>query len=267
MTHNAAHKPRFTRSSAASLSMSAFLFGISLLVSGCNNARQGAVSGAGIGALSGLAIGSLTGEAGKGAAAGAIIGGVGGAVIGDQNRRASRGAPGKAAAPAGTPAGTPATAATPPPLTRADQDRLALAKFARSWKVTGWEVTGEGRRNVVGTARGSVENNYFVRLDMRVAAEGQPDAVSTGNIILGSEPERGVAMTSRYSTTPVPLSYVGRVADNGNTFTFDETLNTRTARHRIVIRFLSADEFVADVTVANGTGSVPQASFRFTGDY
>ncbi len=54
---------------------------------GCNNARQGAVSGAAIGALGGLAIGSLSGNAGEGAAIGAIGGAIGGAVIGDQNRR------------------------------------------------------------------------------------------------------------------------------------------------------------------------------------
>src|SRR5439155_9749121 len=54
---------------------------------GCANAKQGAVSGAGVGALSGLVIGSMTGSAGKGAAIGAVVGGVGGAVIGDQNKK------------------------------------------------------------------------------------------------------------------------------------------------------------------------------------
>lgn len=58
-------------------------------VTGCNNAGQGAVSGATLGALAGMGIGSLSGNMGKGAAAGAIIGGVGGAVLGDQNRRKS----------------------------------------------------------------------------------------------------------------------------------------------------------------------------------
>ncbi|MCC5785387.1 MAG: hypothetical protein JJU33_01650 [Phycisphaerales bacterium] len=55
--------------------------------SGCNNAAEGAVSGAGLGALAGFGLGSLSGNAGKGAAAGAIMGGVSGAVIGDQNER------------------------------------------------------------------------------------------------------------------------------------------------------------------------------------
>lgn len=69
-----------------------WLAGLALVgatVSGCNNAGQGAVSGATLGALAGMGIGSLSGDMGKGAAAGAIIGGVGGAIIGDQNRRKS----------------------------------------------------------------------------------------------------------------------------------------------------------------------------------
>ena len=60
------------------------------LAGGCNNAGEGALSGATLGALAGMGIGSLSGDMGKGAAAGAIIGGVGGAVLGDQNQRSGR---------------------------------------------------------------------------------------------------------------------------------------------------------------------------------
>ncbi len=64
--------------------------GIGAGVTGCNNADEGALSGAALGALAGMGIGSLTGDMGKGAAMGAIVGGVGGAVIGDQNERKDR---------------------------------------------------------------------------------------------------------------------------------------------------------------------------------
>ena len=60
------------------------------LAGGCNNAGEGAMSGALLGGLAGMGIGSLTGDMGKGAAAGAILGGVGGAVLGDQNDRSGR---------------------------------------------------------------------------------------------------------------------------------------------------------------------------------
>lgn len=60
------------------------------VASGCDNAGQGAFTGAGLGAASGAIIGSLTGSAGKGALIGAAAGAVGGAVIGDQNERNAR---------------------------------------------------------------------------------------------------------------------------------------------------------------------------------
>ncbi len=63
------------------------LGGLLLLGTGCNNAAQGGLLGAGAGALGGMAIGSLSGNMGKGAVIGAVAGGLGGAVIGDQNRR------------------------------------------------------------------------------------------------------------------------------------------------------------------------------------
>ncbi len=55
--------------------------------SGCNNAGEGALSGAAIGALGGMGIGSMSGDMGEGAAIGAIIGGIGGMILGDQNAR------------------------------------------------------------------------------------------------------------------------------------------------------------------------------------
>lgn len=57
---------------------------------GCNNAAEGAMSGAALGALAGLGIGALSGNEGDGAAIGAISGAVGGAIIGDQNARNER---------------------------------------------------------------------------------------------------------------------------------------------------------------------------------
>ena len=66
---------------------SAAALAMGLGMTGCNNAGEGAFTGAALGALGGLAIGSLTGDAGKGATIGAVSGGLTGAVIGDQNQR------------------------------------------------------------------------------------------------------------------------------------------------------------------------------------
>lgn len=59
-------------------------------LTGCNNAGEGAVSGAALGALIGMGIGSTMGEMGDGAAVGALAGAGLGAILGDQNERADR---------------------------------------------------------------------------------------------------------------------------------------------------------------------------------
>jgi outer membrane lipoprotein SlyB len=77
-----------TRTRLSRLALVAALGAGTLAVqTGCDNAGQGALSGAALGSLAGMGIGSLSGDMGKGAAAGAIIGGLGGAVLGDQNQR------------------------------------------------------------------------------------------------------------------------------------------------------------------------------------
>ena len=60
-----------------------------VLLTGCNNAGEGALSGAALGAGAGAIIGSFTGSAGAGAAIGAAGGALTGGVIGDQNDRRS----------------------------------------------------------------------------------------------------------------------------------------------------------------------------------
>lgn len=54
---------------------------------GCNNAGEGALSGAALGAGAGAIIGSFTGSAGIGAIIGGAAGALGGGVLGDQNAR------------------------------------------------------------------------------------------------------------------------------------------------------------------------------------
>ena len=69
------------------VALAAALLTSTSLMTGCENAGQGALTGAGLGALGGMAIGSLSGDMGKGAVIGAVAGGLGGLVVGDQNSR------------------------------------------------------------------------------------------------------------------------------------------------------------------------------------
>ncbi len=230
------------------------------LLAGCENAGQGAVTGASVGALSGLAIGSMSGNAGRGAAIGAIGGGVGGAVIGDQNNRNTQ-ARNQQNARQATSAPVPITA-TPPAnstgMTNADRDRLALAKFARNWRVNGWETIDGQRRPVSGTGVGVVENAFFLRLDMQVTDQ-QTGQINRGNVVLAADPGRGLTLNSRFDTSPSPAAYAGSVSADGMTFTLDEIGGGR----RITMRFLSLDEFVAEVTGGAGVSGL-SASFNFS---
>lgn len=239
--------------------LAAVALAAALLTQGCDNAVQGGATGAGIGALSGLAIGSLSGNAGKGAVIGAVAGGVGGAVLGDQNRRSNErnAQSGSAAGNAGANAGGP-----PPPAgsaARADRDRLALTRLARSWQVKGWETIDGQRHLVSGTANGSVENAFFVRL-ITTMRDDQSGQANNGNIVFSSEASRGVTMTGYFDSAPWPSTFAGTASDDGNVFTLNE-IAPATDR-RVVIRFVSPNQWVADVS--NRGNSTPQASFTFT---
>lgn len=226
---------------------------------GCNSAGSGAASGATVGALSGLAIGSMFGAAGTGAAVGAVAGGAAGGVLGDQNRRQNeRNA--QAAAQSRQAAAARATP-VPPAVATADQNRLALARFARTWSIAGWQTVDGQRRLVSGTATGSVENAFFVRLDVRVTDE-QTGWTSNGDVWFASEPGRGITMDSRFDTLPIPVTHAGTVSADGGVFTLEETTPGVVGR-RTVIRFLSDSEFVVDDSERVDGRTIPIGSLSF----
>ncbi len=81
--------PHTRTTNRSRLALAASTLGLAIVLGGCSNAGEGALSGAALGAAGGAIIGSLYGGAGTGAAIGAVSGGIGGAVIGDQNSRRS----------------------------------------------------------------------------------------------------------------------------------------------------------------------------------
>jgi hypothetical protein len=231
-----------------------------LALSGCDNAGQGALTGASVGALSGLAIGSLSGNAGKGAAIGAIAGGAGGAVIGDQNRRNEQRAAADRQA-AAQPRSLP-PAQVDQRVASADRDRLALVRLARAWTITGWQTVGGERRLVSGTASGAVENSFFVTLSIRVTDQ-QSGAVSTGEAWFASEPGRGLTINSRFDTSPAPVMHAGTLSADTMVMTFDESTPGVSGR-RMIIRFLSDTEFVVDNSERVGGQWTPIGSLSFS---
>jgi hypothetical protein len=202
-----------------------------IMLSGCSNAGEGALSGAGIGALSGLAIGSISGNAGEGAAIGAVVGGVGGAVIGDQNRRKSEAAAQQSAA------------AAPQPAYQTGQ---AIGRLVGQWRIAGTiDLGGAGMASISGTARGSIDKTYFVRLESRFN-DPRSGQVVEGTSIISQTGGRGIEMTNSFSTSPVVRHFKGQMDESGTVFDlsqFDPPMNSR----KIIVRISPSRGWTANV--------------------
>jgi hypothetical protein len=203
-----------------------------IMLSGCSNAGEGALSGAGIGALSGLAIGSISGNAGEGAAIGAIVGGVGGAVIGDQNRRKSEAA-----------AAQQSAAAPPQPVYQTGQ---AIGRLVGQWRIAGTiELGGAGTASISGTARGTIDKTYFVRLEMRFN-DPRGGQVVEGTSIISQTGGRGIEMTNSFSTSPVVRHFKGEMDESGSVFNLSQVDPPMSSR-KIIVRISPSRGWIADV--------------------
>ena len=225
----------------------AALVTVMALSSGCENAGQGAMSGAGIGALSGLAIGSMSGNAGKGAAVGAIVGGAGGAAIGDQNRRRNEEAA-RQPVPTPQPVVVQQPMAAPPVVTAQSsyQTGAALGRLVGQWNVSGSIDGGHGvMLPVHGTARATVDMNFFVRLDLQFTDPRTGVAVN-GTSIISQTGQRGVEMTSSFSSSPDVRRYRGEMDASGSVFTFNQVSPANSSR-RMVMRLSPGIEWTAEV--------------------
>ena len=219
---------------------------------GCENAQQGAVSGAGIGALSGLAIGSMSGNAGKGAAIGAIAGGVGGAAVGDQNRRRNEESARQSAQPAVAhpqPAPVVPTVRPSPPaqpiVQQSYQTGSALGRLVGQWNVSGTMDGGNGQLLTVhGTARATVDNNFFVRLDLHFT-DPRSGNVIDGTMVINQTGQRGVELTSSFSSSPDVRRYRGEMDPSGNVLNFNQVSPPNSSR-RVVMRLSPGIEWTAE---------------------
>lgn len=216
------------------------------LALGCSNAKQGAVSGAAVGAISGLAIGSLTGKAGAGAAIGAVVGGVGGAVIGDQNRRRDEAATSSTKTP--TPAANTATVVPVSQVTAAPQaysTGQALGRLVGGWRVSGSVIANGQSMPLSGTARGTVDKVYFVRLDLRLTDPRSGQTVEATSV-LSQMGGRNLEMTNSSSTSPDVRHFRGQMDESGAVFSFNQT-DPGAAGRTIILRMSADRSFTADV--------------------
>lgn len=207
---------------------------IALTATGCSNATEGALSGAGIGALSGLAIGSLSGDAGKGAAIGAMVGGVGGAVIGDQNRRKDE------AARAQNTNVTVVNTAPPAYSTGA-----ALGRLVGQWRISGTIESADGKSTPIsGTAQGVVDKTYFVRLDVHLRDPRSGNVVD-GTSVISQNGGRGLDLTNAFSSSPEVKRFRGEMDSSGTVFTLKQ-IEPSGGNRRIIIRLTGQRDWSAD---------------------
>jgi len=233
------------------------LMGVLVIAGGCENAHQGAASGAGVGALSGLAIGSLSGNAGRGAAIGAIVGGVGGAAVGDQNRRRNEEAARQPAPPTQTivvqqrPAPAAVTVRPAPPaqtviVQQSYETGSTLGRLVGQWNVSGTIDAGNGATLPVhGTARATVDLSYFVRLDVHFTDPRSGHLVD-GTMVVSQTGQRGVELTSSFSSSPDVRRYRGEMDASGNVLNFSQ-VNPPNSSRRVVMRLSPGIEWTAEV--------------------
>jgi hypothetical protein len=215
-----------------------------LLGIGCSNATEGALSGAGVGALSGLAIGSLSGDAGAGAAIGAVVGGVGGAVIGDQNKRRDD------AAAAQQQSQAQAVAYSTPPTPQNYSTGQALGRLVGQWRITGTIDAGGGKTlPVSGTATGTVERTYFVRLDLHFTDPRSGQAVD-GTGMVSQTGGRGIELTNSFSTSPELRQYKGTMDQSGTIISLSQ-FDPPAASRRVTIRSSAGRAWTAEVWDGN----------------
>jgi hypothetical protein len=226
-----------------------------LLATGCESAGQGAVSGGAVGALSGLAIGSLSGNAGAGAAIGAVTGAVGGAVIGDQNRR-NREAMDAAAA---------ANAPRPAPAQSTDyKTGGALFGLVGNWNIVGEEISPDGQRTpVTGTAKGSVEETYFLRLDVKFT-DPQSNQTVEGTSLIAQEGGNKLTMNNTFSSNPQMVRYKGNVDTTGQAFVFKQTEPRVDSPRNVLLRAAGPDRWTAQVWVNQGGKDQTVETYTFT---
>ena len=256
--------------SVVSLLLAAIVVG-----TGCSNAKEGALSGAGIGALTGLAIGSVTGSAGKGAAIGAVVGGIGGAVVGNENKKKSDREEAMAKEQMQQQkAATAATATTPPPSGSAGapgatvvtvttttnyQTGPALGKLVGNWNISGIVEGADGKPMAVnGTAKAATDKTYFLKIDI-TTKDPRDGTVIEGTSVISQRGGRALDMTNSFSTSPQVKQFRGEMDESGSVFSFTQYDPPNSSR-KVILRAADAKQFTADVW----DGSRKLESYTFT---
>jgi hypothetical protein len=131
--------------------------------------------------------------------------------------------------------------------TETDLERLALGRLVGRWVVSGWSNPKDApRRDLSGTAVGSIEHTYFLDLDFSVVEQSSGET-RTGTMLFGSEPDQGITMSAWFSTRTSQSRFLGAASHDGSVIVLDESIRSDASQQiRVVITFLSDFEWRAE---------------------
>jgi hypothetical protein len=94
----------------------------------------------------------------------------------------------------------------------------ALARMVGEWRVSGKIESGPEQTLVIsGSARGTIENTYFLRLDLRFR-DPRTGGMVRGSSVIGQTGGRGVEMSSTFSSSPQVKRFRGQMDAAGDAF-------------------------------------------------
>jgi hypothetical protein len=111
---------------------------------------------------------------------------------------------------------------------------------------------------VSGTARGSVDKLYFVRIDIHFADPRSGEKVE-GTSVIGQTGGRGIEMSNSFSSSPTIAHFRGEMDASGTLFDLKQFAPERKSR-RVILRLGPGTDWKAEVW----DGSKQLESYQFS---
>lgn len=152
--------------------------------------------------------------------------------------------------------------------TPTDFDRAALTRLTGMWNFDGWSCAeGAERRNGSGRARGAIENDHFMLVDLKVTSGEAAGRFGhrMGSMMFASEPGVGVTMTMWGDGSPSMGRFVGHTEGAGSAFILNEA-RTPPDIHRLkaTISFETDDRWTIEMRDVQAKDKPLIASYTFT---
>ena len=134
----------------------------------------------------------------------------------------------------------------------------SLGRLIGKWQIAGTIDSGNGTPlPVAGTATGTVDKTYFVRLELSFTDPRTNQSVQ-GSSVISQTGGRGIEMTNSFSSSPTVNHFRGDMDSSGTIFDLKQFDPTNTGR-RVTIRLSSDSQWT--VNVWNGSKLIESYTF------